>query len=292
MCAVIQLMATITNVYAQDQRPFYPDSSSTNLAQFISLVRGKAKAIESSNGMRLGFRSFISAHQLAPESISYSDYVLVRLLFEATRDAGLWNLHWSVTDQPPNSDNIWRQWRSVKRVSVVTSTATGECDELSALYAFLVERAGVRSVGLFWPAYNHTVAVWVVRPVTGPTIRVVVPTSQIFLDETDFFDTKKFDPWHQKTIYEYTRRDAPDSFEIPKPLFDFFLQQVDKYGGATDVTLQQLRYQREGVFLGNWTAEEAARTALRKRSSLVSGSPEDLAAFQSFAQDMRSEAPR
>ena len=127
---------------------------------------------------------------------------------------------------------------------------------------------------------------------TGPTIRVVVPTSQIFLDETDFFDTKKFDPWHQKTIYEYTRRDAPDSFEIPRPLFDFFLQQVDKYGGATDVTLQQLRYQREGVFLGNWTAEEAARTALRKRSSLVSGSPEDLAAFQTFAQDMRSESHR
>jgi hypothetical protein len=129
-------------------------------------------------------------------------------------------------------------------------TATAECDELSALHAFLVERAGVRSVGLFWPAYNHTVAVWVVRPVTGPTIRMVVPTSQIFLDETDFFDTKKFDPWHQKTIYECTRRDAPDSFEIPKPLFDFFLQQVDKYGGATDVTLQQLRYQREGVVLG------------------------------------------
>ena len=57
MCVVIQLMAPITNVYSQDQRPFYPDSSSTNLLQFISLVRGKAKAIESSNGMRLGFRS-------------------------------------------------------------------------------------------------------------------------------------------------------------------------------------------------------------------------------------------
>jgi len=29
------------------------------------------------------------------------------------------------------------------------------------------------------------------------------------------FDTRKFDPWRQKTIYEYTRRDAPDSYEFP-----------------------------------------------------------------------------
>jgi hypothetical protein len=48
------------------------------------------------------------------------------------------------------------------------------------------------------------------------------------------FDTRKFDPWKQRTIYEYTRRDAPDSFEIPKPLFDFFLQQTDKYARASD----------------------------------------------------------
>lgn len=169
------------------------------------------------------------------------------------------------------------------------STATAECDELSALYAFLVERAGVKTVGLFWPAPNHTVAVWVVRPASGPLIRVVVPTSQIFLDENDFFDTKKFNPWRQKTIYEYTRRDVPDSFELPKPLFDFFLQQVDKYGGASDVTLQKLRYLREGVFLRVWTPEQAAREALKRCSALGSGPAEDLAALQNFAADMRSE---
>jgi hypothetical protein len=160
------------------------------------------------------------------------------------------------------------------------------------LYAFLVERAGVKSVGLFWPYPNHTVAVWTVRPTTAAAVRVVVPTSQIFLDETDFFDTKKFDPWHQKTIYEYTRRDVSDSFELPKPLFDFFLEQVDKYGGASEVTLQQLRYLREGVFLGSWTPEKAAREALKRRGALGFGPTEDLAAFQNFAQDMRSEAAR
>jgi len=237
--------------------------------------------------MRLSFQSFITAHQLQPKSIRYSDYVIVRLLYEATRDAGYWNLHWSITDQPPTSANIWVQWRGVRQSSVLTPTATAECDELSALYAFLVERAGVKGVGLFWPKPNHTVAVWVVRPANGRVIRVVVPTSQIFLDETDSFDTRKFDPWRQKTIYEYTHRDVADSLELPRPLFDFFLHQVDKYGGASDATLQRLRYLREAVFLRFLTPDEASRAALKKRD-LGSGPEEDLAAYQNFARDIRA----
>jgi hypothetical protein len=235
-----------------------------------------------------GYSSFTTTHHLALDSIRYSDYVVVRLLFEATRDAGFWNLHWTITNQPPNSDSIWRQWRGANEPSPLSPTASAECDELSALYAFLAQRAGIRTVGLFWPAPNHTVAVWVVRPTSGPAIRVVVPTSQIFLEQTDFFDTKKFDPWRQKVIYEYTRRDVPDSFALPKPLFDFFLQQVDKYAGASDLTLQQVRYMREGVFLKYWTPEEAVREALKRRAALRSGPAEDLAAFQNFAGDMRS----
>jgi hypothetical protein len=289
---VIQLIVPRAGVHSQDRRSVDPGNSSVNLGQLISQVRGKTKTLEGSAGMREGFRSFLSAHKLAPGSINYSDYVLVRLLFEGTRDAGFWNLHWAITDQPPNSDRIWQQWQSIKTPSVLASTATAECDELSALYAFLVERAGVKGVGLFWPAANHTVAVWTVRPAGGSPIRVVVPTSQIFLDETDFFDTKKFNPWTQKTVYEYTRRDVPDSFEIPKPLFDFFLQQVDKYAGATDVTLQQLRYLREGVFLRTWTPEHAALAALKRGRSLSARSSEDLAALQHFAQDMRSDGAR
>src|SRR5258708_3003296 len=257
---LLMLMVSTPSTYSQDRNPASLASSQAedNVGEFVSRLRGKAKALEGSSGMRLGFQEFTSAHKLAPESIRYSDYIVVRLLFEATRDAGFWNLHWAITDQPPNSDRIWQQWKSVKRPSALESTATAECDELSALYAFLVERAGVKSVGLFWPAPNHTVAVWGVRPATGPVVRVVVPTSQIFLDETDRFDTKKFDPWRQKTIYEYTRRDVPDSFELPKPLFGFFLEQVDKYGGASDAIFQQLRFLRECVFLRTWTPASTA----------------------------------
>lgn len=263
----------------------------TTLASLEAQLRAKAKALESSTGMRLASQTFMSRHKLPSNSVSYSDFVLIRLFFEATRDAGFWNLHWAITDKPPNSDLIWQQWKTIHWPSVLTPTATAECDELSALYAFLVERAGVRSVGLLWPYPNHTVAVWMLHPAKGAPFRVVVPTTQVFLDEHDFFDTPKFDPWRQKNIYEYTRRDVPDSFELPKPLFDFFLSQVDKYAGASDATLQQIRYLRELVLLRQWTPEQAARKALNKRASLASPSPEDLAAFQTFAVDIKAEPP-
>jgi hypothetical protein len=258
------------------------------LGQFIGTVRAKAKVLESSQGMRLSFESFTTASKIRPGSVSYPDFVLVRALYEATRDAGFWNLHWTITDREPNSDHIWRQWGTVRRPSPLTPTASAECDELSALYAFLAGRAGVKGVGLFWPFSNHTVAVWVVRPVGGSPVRVVVPTSQIFLGVTDTLDTRTFNPWSQKSIYEYGRRDVPDAHELPRPLSQFFLAQLDKYAGASDAALQQLRYLREAVFLNRSTPETAARDALKRRADLRSGSAEDLAAFQHFADDMRA----
>jgi len=288
--ALILLLVTTVNITGADRMPTpaRPPSSSTSLASFVAAIHGKARALENSNGMRLGFQSFTAAYKLSPETTNYSDYVIVRLLFEATRDAGFWNLHWTITDKPPNSDEIWRQWKTARLSSISEPTASAECDELSALYAFLVSRAGVRGVGLFWPTFNHTVAVWVLQPPKGTAVRVVVPTSQIFLDETDSFGTRKFDPWRQKSIHEYARRDVADTFEFPKPLYDFFLLQVDKYAGATDSTLQRIRYLRDGVFRGEWTREAAVRAALKQRDDLKSGAAEDLAAYQNFAQDLRS----
>jgi hypothetical protein len=289
LCVTISGLAALPTVRANPQNPTQPASpqQSVLVSQLVSAVRQKAKTLESTSGMRQAFQSFLTAHHLPPDSVRYSDFVIIRLLYEATRDAGFWNVHWSITDQPPNSDRIWNQWRAVRNPSVTQSTATAECDELSALYAFLVERGGVKPVGLLWPTSNHTVAVWSLQPLTGPVIRVVVPTSQIFLEETDSFDTNKFNPWHQKTIYEYTRRDVPDSFELPKPLVDFFLLQIDKYAGASDATLQHLRYVRDAVFVRSWTPEQAASDAQNRRASLSPGSIEDANALQNFAADMR-----
>lgn len=289
--AAVLFLTGVPPVFAQNQESTssFRASQVIPLSQFVADIQQKAKSLENTTGMRLGFQSFVSARNLSPQSVRYSDYVLIRLLFEATRDAGLWNVHWSITDQPPNSDNVWHQWHAIKKPSFWEPTATAECDELSALFAFLVERAGVGSVGLFWPASNHTVAVWVLKPPSGKVIRVVVPTSQIFLTETDYFDTKKFDPWRQKTIYEYTRRDVPDSFELPKPLTEFFLHQLDKYAGATDATLQRLRYLRDAVLNRQMTPDQAAREALGQRASLATGAAEDASALQNFANDMKAE---
>jgi hypothetical protein len=66
------------------------------------------------------------------------------------------------------------------------------------------------------------------------------------------------------------------------PLFEYFLKQVDKYGGASDATLQQSQYLREAVFLRTSTPKQAAREALKRRSARESGSAEDLAALQNF----------
>ncbi len=288
ICALLMCLST-----GGEAAPLKPPSAvsanattATSLAHLINRIRDKAKALEDSAGMRIGFQSFVSAHKLSPNSIRYSDYVVMRLLFEATRDAGFWNLHWTITDRDPNSDVIWRQWQAVKAPGALTPTASAECDEISALYAFLARHLGIKDVGLFWPTANHTVAVWTLRPTSRPAIRVVVPTTQIFLDENDFFDTRKFDPWRQKNIYDYTRRDAPDSIELPPALVEFFLVQIDKYGGASDATLQQLRYLREGIFRKSWSPEQAAREANKKQDALKREANEDRAAFQYFARDI------
>jgi hypothetical protein len=293
-CAAIAWFAVSSAVCERPQTPSKPAPAPKGvpLTEFMNAIQLKAKTLDNSSGMRSAFQSFLKNHHLEPDSVHYSDFVIVRLLYEATRDAGFWNMHWSITDQPPNSDRIWSQWKAVQRPTVSVPTAIAECDELSALYAFLVERAGVKGVGLFWPAANHTVAVWMLKPTSGSVIRVVVPTSQIFLEETDTFDTGKFDPWRQKTIYEYTRRDVPDSFELPKPLADFFLKQIDTYAGASNATLQRLRYVRDAVFVRTWTTEQAAHDAQNRRATLPAGSAEDDFALNTFAADIGLESLR
>jgi hypothetical protein len=265
-----------------------PPPAQATLADLVSGFRDRAKLLESTSGMRLGFQSLTTAFRLPPDAVRYADFVIVRLLFEATRDAGLWNLHWTITDREPNSDNIWRQWQAVQKPSFTTPTAAAECDELSALYAFLARSLGIKGVGLLWPTSNHTVAAWEIHPPSGPAVRIVVPTTQIFLTETDLFATKKFDPWRQRSIYEYTRRDALSALKLSRPLVGFFLGQAERYGGATDTTLQQLRYLRASVFARRLSPEQAALEALRLNRALASGYPEDIAAFVGFAEEMRT----
>src|SRR5215210_3060135 len=92
----------------------------TALARLVEAVREKARAQEGSSGVKLAFRSFTASHGLPADLVSYSDFSVVRLLFESTRDAGLWNLQWTITNLPPDSDNVWKQWGAARRPSYPT----------------------------------------------------------------------------------------------------------------------------------------------------------------------------
>jgi len=222
---------------ALSAQPTTPTPTSTTVASLVARVRASAKRLEVSRGMRAAYDSTLRANGLKDSASLRTEFAVVRVLFEATRDAGVWNLHWAVTDRQPTSVHIWQQWDSLRSVDVITPTATAECDELSALFSFLARQAGVPSTGLFWPTHNHTVAVW--SPAGSSRVRIVVPTTQI-----------------------------------------------ESYLGASDSTLQRLRYLRESVFLNLLNPAQAARSALG--GVLGPPLPEDQAALSRFAAEMMS----
>jgi hypothetical protein len=124
------------------------------------------------------------------------------------------------------SDAIWAQWSAAPPPSAVAPTASAECDELSALFSVVARELGVRRVGLLWPASNHTVAVWTATGENRKPVRIVVPTSQIFLTPFAGLGTAEFDPWKQRTIYDYVRRDFGSKADLPAALARYFLSQA------------------------------------------------------------------
>ncbi len=112
-----------------------------------------------------------------------------------------------------------------------------------------------------------------------------MPTTQIFLTERDRFDTRRFDPWTQKSIYAYGHQDVPDDLPLPAALVDFLLRQVDRYGGGSEGLLHALRYLREGLFRRTIHPSAARARLDRLRQSLPPAARGDLRALRSFAED-------
>jgi len=190
------------------------------------------------------YHQFLVDQGLKESELPYLDYVKVRMIFEATRDGGLWHLRWTITDLPPDATAIWKQWSN--NTGDHSITANAECDELSAMLAQLLYHMKVRKIGLFWPTYNHTVAVWTVH-----SKRIVVPTSQIFLDNNQSLGSKGFDPWTQKTIYEYRKLDAPTGLYLPVELAQFMIESLEKNITKPATELQQMRNKRVEKYGGS-----------------------------------------
>ncbi|WP_437971260.1 hypothetical protein WMF04_19055 [Sorangium sp. So ce260] len=184
---------------------------------------------------------FCAEHGIECSAARVHDYVRVRTLFEMTRDGGPYRLRWSITNRDPTARHIWAAWRHTPPpASSAAPSATAECDELSALFAGLARRLDVRGVGLFWPTSNHTIAAWDV----SPAVRVLVPTSQIFLACDATFDRTTFLSSKQRVVYEIRPADVPDALPVPRALATFLLDQVAYYAGASLDVLAMIRTHR------------------------------------------------
>ena len=207
-------------------------------------LRAVEANLEQRPELRAQWRRFSAEEGLS--DAAFSDYVKVRLAFELTRDGGLWGLRWDITNRAPDSKAIWAQWAAAAAPAPSAPapvTATAECDELSALFSLVAWKLGVDKVGLFWPTGNHTVAVWTAPSPTG-FARVVVPTSQIFLDPDQTLGTDVFDPYAQRTIYSYHGSgDVSDEQLLPAGLVSWMLERAPE-AAADPETLQRLRNAR------------------------------------------------
>lgn len=174
------------------------------------------------------------------------DHRRLRALFEATRDGGFFRLRWAITNQEPSSARIWAQWAQAKTgASLATgpASATAECDEISALTAFLAGRVGVERVGLFYPSWNHTIVAWQ-PPTAKKGTRVLLPTTQVFLGCDDGFDAADFDPKAQAHVWAYGPKDVAPHATVPASTVAFLLGQIDRWVPATSDLLALVRLDR------------------------------------------------
>lgn len=207
-------------------------------------LRAVVAQLEASPQMQAQWRTFAREEGLS--EAAWADYVRVRVAFETTRDGGLWGLRWAITNRAPDSEAIWGQLAATRPPEpgeAAGVTAVAECDELSAFFSMVAWKLGVQQTGLFWPTSNHTVAVWTAPTATG-TARIVVPTSQIFLDGAQTLGTDAFDPYTQRTIYPYHGEgDVSDQLRLPAGLVEWMLDQAPR-AALDPAVLQEERNRR------------------------------------------------
>ena len=99
------------------------------------------------------------------------------------------------------------------------------------------------------------------------------------------FDTDAFDPWTQRTIYTYGRRDAPADLALDSDLVERFVQRVRSHARASFATLQEQRNLRE-MLQGGLTGREDVQ-AYAERQALAAPTPDDAASWRAFLRDLQ-----
>lgn len=253
LVALLSILAVLAAIGPQEPSTRFPMVDEVVTVQDVAdELRALADEMSEFPEVQREFEQLAQRYNLPAERVK--DYARVKLAFESTRDGGFWHLRWDITHRSPNSDAIWEQWENAvpwSEQGLPHPTAVAECDELSALFAFWARRLGVDRVGLFWPVWNHVVAVWTVTDLDGHDVRIVIPTSQIFLEKDDTLDTRRFNPYRQKTIYTYRRRDVPSTHSLNPALANFLLTQAHRWARSSLLETQRLRNLRSQIMHGS-----------------------------------------
>jgi hypothetical protein len=224
----------------------FADRRSVPYSALVDEVRRVADGLVSAPEVEKRYRALLEEFQLGPGDVSAVSHSRVRLVFEAARDGGLWGIRYEITDRMPWSDAIWDQWQKLDFGGEEPEvTARAECDELSALFASLARDVGSEGfVGLHWPEWNHTVAVWELRRGAtasdqGARVRVMVPTSQIWLTREATLGSRELKT--DRVVFPYARKDMKPTSELPVPLARFLIGRLERYGALSNEALLERR---------------------------------------------------
>lgn len=222
------------------------ERTTVTYAELLDELRRVADELTEAPEVQRSYHALLADYALTPDDVSLQSYSRVRLVFEATRDGGFWGVRWDITDRMPWSDAVWQQWRERDWTGEPPEiTAVAECDELSALFAFLTRDLGVQGfVGLFWPTWNHTVAVWEVRRGAtetnpGERVRILVPTSQVWLSREATLGTREFKT--NRVVFPYQRQDLKPDSELPAAVARYLVERTRRYGALSNEQLLERR---------------------------------------------------
>jgi hypothetical protein len=258
-CAVASLLVATSGPARADDLCSTPTTAPapTRMKELGEALAARIDAC-ASEARRADGETFWKTHALEATPARLRDYVRTRTLFELTRDGGPWRVRWSITNEEPSAKKVWASWAARPPTDVSSApSVTAECDEISALFAGLGRRLGVRGLGLFWPTKDHTIAAW--EPAAG--VRVLIPTTQIYVACDDTFDHVPFSPKVQKTVFEFSTADTPDNTPVPPSLATFLLDQVTHYAGASLEVLAAMRIHRALTF--GSSVQSSCRKTLR-----------------------------
>lgn len=247
-----------------------------------------SKILSDNERMKERFRNFAQKHNLKVTETTYPHYVKSIVLFESTVQDGLWHIQWRGLDIEENSSDIWRQWRNLDSVNLYSKySASGGSLETASLYAFLCKASGINNVGIFQYSQNNTGAVWKLNSKEDGEVRIVIPLSQVLFLRTAIFDDDRINPWTQETIQNYQGVDVSESYPIPAPLADFFINQIRKYALASEDTLLYLRSLRYQLLNGTIPREIAFDeiSSIISRMILDNADIEDISALEHFARN-------